>query len=139
MRFARSTAVSLALALIAATAVLTVPEARADEGNIATRCDANGCDVIRCDDTGDRCVRLDRRYRDRGAYNGGYDGYYDGGERRYRERKRYRSYSEYRYREGYVYRDRSGGERYCGYNTHLCSTAYDRHGGNRRPHRGYEE
>jgi hypothetical protein len=143
MRLARSPA-TLALALlIGASAVFSSPQtARADHGNIATRCDAYGCNVIHCNHTGDRCVRLDRRYG-YGGHGYGYNhrrygdrGFYDG-EGRYRERGRYRGYRDdrygddryrgYRYRDGYLYRDPFERETHCGANAHLCGRDHHRH------------
>jgi hypothetical protein len=78
---------SLAFALAAGALVTTSTTASAE--NVAERCSWRGCQYIHCNDTGDRCYRVDRlRY---GGY--GYDRRDDGDrydDRRYRDRDRYR-------------------------------------------------
>jgi hypothetical protein len=139
MRFARSAAILTIALFTASAAFIALPaSARADHDNIAERCGPSGCNVIHCNRTGDRCVRLDRRDRHRGyGYDEGPYGYrpdryrdaYDG-DRRDHDRRRdfdggYRN-SDYSYKDGYVYRDRSQRESKCGYDPRLCGQYHDR-------------
>jgi hypothetical protein len=71
----RKISLSAATSILALSAALSLatPAARADE--VASRCGQDGCDRIRCDDSGNRCVR----YSDYDNYYNGYTNGYDRG------------------------------------------------------------
>jgi hypothetical protein len=70
---------AFALAGAAVALVLSAGVSAQAGGDVATRCNSAGCDKIRCDFTGDQCVRFSS-YDDyyNGYTNGDDNGYYGG-------------------------------------------------------------
>ena len=119
MRPPRTSTLVLSALFAFAAAAAAIGPSFAYEDNIATRCGSWGCNVIRCNSTGDRCYRLDGRY---GRYGDGY-GYganrYDRYDRsdRYDRRGRYGD-NRCSHRHDRGYQSKGYGAQDCGCDEH---------------------